>query len=283
MKLHHQKHHQTYITNYNRALEHLDDAMSRGGGEPQPPKSSLDGAIKTHFGSTSDLIEKDDFPRTRWLPKGSIWFLCLVLTFGNMLTTDRTSGRSLDLGFGLLLLWFIGFGLLLQEEVRERERDTQTDLPSRRFKRRTKPRVEDRESICNDLVPPQYDIVRFGLPPHGFVSGSSRPASQGVAHPGITLTAYSLNFGVLMRSEATLKRPRRHILPPKGIDVLVDTPYSVGSALIPFVTTRSHISTILSALGYPLTALFLGAHDQLPRKSPILGLLWPRTRLTSEF
>ncbi|KAM7511839.1 hypothetical protein LguiB_010714 [Lonicera macranthoides] len=41
----------------------------------------------------------------------------------------------------------------------------------------------------------------------------------------------------------------RHILPPKGIDVLVDTPYSVGSALIPFVTTRSHLSTILSALG----------------------------------
>ncbi|KAM7515348.1 hypothetical protein LguiA_004931 [Lonicera macranthoides] len=35
----------------------------------------------------------------------------------------------------------------------------------------------------------------------------------------------------------------RLILPPKGIDVLVDTPYSVGSALIPFVTTRSHLTS----------------------------------------
>ncbi|KAM7515653.1 hypothetical protein LguiA_005236 [Lonicera macranthoides] len=32
-----------------------------------------------------------------------------------------------------------------------------------------------------------------------------------------------------------------------------------------------------------LTTLFLGAHDQLPRGSPILGLLWSTTRLTSEF
>ncbi|KAM7503410.1 hypothetical protein LguiB_002314 [Lonicera macranthoides] len=52
---------------------------------------------------------------------------------------------------------------------------------------------------------------------------------KGVTHPGIALVHYSLNFGVLMGSEA-----RRHILPPKGIDVLVDISYSVGSALIPF-------------------------------------------------
>ncbi|KAM7486770.1 hypothetical protein LguiA_002779 [Lonicera macranthoides] len=49
--------------------------------------------------------------------------------------------------------------------------------------------------------------------PHGFVSGSSRPAFQGVTHPGIALAFYSLNFGVLMASEASE--------PPKG---LVDVP-----------------------------------------------------------
>ncbi|KAM7461705.1 hypothetical protein LguiA_029826 [Lonicera macranthoides] len=64
---------------------------------------------------------------------------------------------------------------------------------------------------CNDPVSSQYDVVRFGQRParpqprtcsHGFVFGSSRPASQGVTHPGIALVHYSLNFGVFMESEA---------------------------------------------------------------------------------
>ncbi|CAN6679423.1 unnamed protein product [Malus baccata var. baccata] len=46
-----------------------------------------------------------------------------------------------------------------------------------------------------------------------------------------------------------------------------------------------HRSTILSALGpdHALTVLFLGTHEQLPSGSPILGVLWPPSRLTSEF
>lgn len=30
MKIHHQKHHQAYITNYNKALEQLDEAIQKG-------------------------------------------------------------------------------------------------------------------------------------------------------------------------------------------------------------------------------------------------------------
>nr|KJB60200.1 hypothetical protein B456_009G293300 [Gossypium raimondii] len=91
MQLHHQKHHQTYITNYNKALEQLHDAIqkgdsstvvklqsaikfnggghinhsifwknlapiSEGGGEP--PHGSLGWAIDTNFGSLESLIQK---------------------------------------------------------------------------------------------------------------------------------------------------------------------------------------------------------------------------------
>ncbi|CAN6695324.1 unnamed protein product [Malus baccata var. baccata] len=34
---------------------------------------------------------------------------------------------------------------------------------------------------------------------------------------------------------------------------------------------------------HSLTVLFLGTHEQLPSRSPILGVLWPPSRLTSEF
>ncbi|KAM1701832.1 hypothetical protein ACFXTN_025046 [Malus domestica] len=68
-----------------------------------------------------------------------------------------------------------------------------------------------------------------------------------------------------------------------------------GLALIPFVTSQPefhhilgplyHRNTILSALGpnHTLTVLFLGTHEQLSSGSSIMGVLWPPSRLTSEF
>ncbi|XWS29097.1 hypothetical protein CRYUN_Cryun25bG0127200 [Craigia yunnanensis] len=91
MELHHQNHHQTYITNFNRALEQLDHAMSKGDsptivklqsaikfnggghvnhsifrknlspvtkGGGEPPVGALGKAIHTQFGSLERLIDK---------------------------------------------------------------------------------------------------------------------------------------------------------------------------------------------------------------------------------
>ncbi|KAL5582864.1 hypothetical protein UlMin_015306 [Ulmus minor] len=91
MQLHHQKHHQTYITNYNKALEQLDEAMAKGDastvvklqsaikfnggghinhsifwnnlapvreGGGEPPKASLGWAIDSQFGSLESLVKK---------------------------------------------------------------------------------------------------------------------------------------------------------------------------------------------------------------------------------
>ncbi|KAM7475799.1 hypothetical protein LguiB_023042 [Lonicera macranthoides] len=116
-----------------------------------------------------------------------------------------------------------------EEEEKKKEKNKENKIKKKRKGGRGDEEEEEREEI--------------------FVSGSSRPASQGVTHPGIALVHYSLNFGVRLTSEF-LWDPKPVSYPGGlGIDVLVDTPYSVGSALIPFVMTRSHLSTILSALG----------------------------------
>lgn len=50
MKLHHQKHHQTYITNYNKALEQLDEAMAKG---DSSTVVKMQGSIKFNGGGSN--------------------------------------------------------------------------------------------------------------------------------------------------------------------------------------------------------------------------------------
>ncbi|XP_078179415.1 superoxide dismutase [Mn], mitochondrial-like [Carex rostrata] len=47
MRLHHQKHHQTYVTNYNKALEQLESAVSKG---DAPAVVQLQSALKFNGG-----------------------------------------------------------------------------------------------------------------------------------------------------------------------------------------------------------------------------------------
>ncbi|KAI5323853.1 hypothetical protein L3X38_032926 [Prunus dulcis] len=53
--------------------------------------------------------------------------------------------------------------------------------------------VTPRDQLCRSTI-----LSALGPPsgPHGFISGSSRPTSQWVTHPGIALAPNSLNFGV---------------------------------------------------------------------------------------
>nr|AFF57843.1 Mn/Fe superoxide dismutase [Tetradium ruticarpum] len=106
MQLHHQKHHQTYVTNYNKAVEQLFQALNKidtstvvqlqgaikfnggghvnhsifwknlapvheGGGEP--PHSSLGWAIDTHFGSLEALIQKMNAEGAALQGSGWVW------------------------------------------------------------------------------------------------------------------------------------------------------------------------------------------------------------------
>ncbi|KAL9672471.1 hypothetical protein QQ045_028722 [Rhodiola kirilowii] len=106
MQIHHQKHHQAYVTNYNKALEQLEEAIhkgdasttvklqsaikfnggghvnhsifwknltpiSEGGGEP--PKGSLGWAVDTHFGSLEGLVKKMNAEGAALQGSGWVW------------------------------------------------------------------------------------------------------------------------------------------------------------------------------------------------------------------
>ncbi|KAM7274923.1 hypothetical protein ACFE04_016789 [Oxalis oulophora] len=106
MQIHHQKHHQTYVTNYNKALEQLDDAINKGDassvvklqsaikfnggghvnhsifwknlapireGGGEPPNSSLAGAIDDQFGSFEALIAKMNAEGAALQGSGWVW------------------------------------------------------------------------------------------------------------------------------------------------------------------------------------------------------------------
>lgn len=106
MQIHHRKHHQTYVTNFNKALEQLDDAMAKGDssqvvylqsaikfnggghinhsvfwknlkptaeGGGESPRGSLGWAIDSDFGSLDALKQKINAEGAALQGSGWVW------------------------------------------------------------------------------------------------------------------------------------------------------------------------------------------------------------------
>ncbi|KAL3829023.1 hypothetical protein ACJIZ3_017825 [Penstemon smallii] len=139
MRLHHQKHHQAYVTNYNKALEQLDSAISKadasavvklqstikfnggghinhsifwknlapvneGGGDP--PKGSLSNAIEKQFGSLEVLVQKINSEGAALQGSGWVW-LALDKEFKRLLV-ETTANQDPIVTKGSALLPLLG-------------------------------------------------------------------------------------------------------------------------------------------------------------------------------
>ncbi|GMN23382.1 hypothetical protein TIFTF001_000101 [Ficus carica] len=139
MLLHHQKHHQAYVSNYNKALEQLQDAISKGDvssvvklqsaikfnggghinhsvfwknlapvqeGGGEPPKRSLGWAIDTQFGSLESIVVKMNTEGAAL--QGSGWVWLALDKEGTKLSIETTANQDPLVTKGATLVPLLG-------------------------------------------------------------------------------------------------------------------------------------------------------------------------------
>uniref|UniRef100_A0ACD6AF21 Uncharacterized protein n=1 Tax=Avena sativa TaxID=4498 RepID=A0ACD6AF21_AVESA len=132
MRLHHQKHHATYVANYNKALEQLDAAVSKGDasavvqlqgaikfnggghvnhsifwknlkptneGGGEPPHGKLGWAIDEDFGSFDKLVKKMNAEGAAL--QGSGWVWLALDKEAKKLSVETTANQGPQRGVGL--------------------------------------------------------------------------------------------------------------------------------------------------------------------------------------